>query len=167
MQWTPLLVAALLLVVSVCAQDASNAGSAAAAAAAGGSASAATTSGSAAKETSTKRKPRSILQACRKELPTLCKDRKDAMRCLSTKAAEVKDPVCAEWLNARASCNKFLKDNNKCPAKENSRVCLRNIAKEELPAACSDSDYYKSVKLFGAFRRRRDLNTRQPKSNAV
>lgn len=105
------------------------------------------------------RKPRSILQACRKELPTLCKDRKDSMRCLTAKHTEVKDVVCREWLDARAGCNTFLKENKKCAAKENARVCLRNIAKEELPASCSDSEYYKSVKLFGAFRRRA---SRQP-----
>lgn len=115
-------------------------------------------------EVATKRKPRSILQACRKELPTLCKDRKDSMRCLTSKAPEVSDKVCKEWLDARAGCNKFLKDNKKCAAKENARVCLRNIAKEELPSDCAESDYYKSVKLFGAFRRRA---SRPPQSKSV
>lgn len=109
-----------------------------------------------------KRKPRSILQACRKELPVVCKDRKDAMRCLASNADKVQDPVCQEWLNARSTCNKFLKENNKCTAQQNARICLRNIAKEELPAACAETDYYKSVKLFGAFRRR----TRAPKGES-
>jgi hypothetical protein len=110
----------------------------------------------------TKRKPRSILQACRKELPVICKDRKDAMRCLASSADKVQDPVCQEWLTARATCNKFLKENNKCTAQQNARICLRNIAKEELPETCAETDYYKSVKLFGAFRRR----TRVPKGES-
>jgi hypothetical protein len=108
------------------------------------------------------RKPRSILQACRKELPLICKDRKDMMRCLASNADKVQDPVCQEWLSARTACNKFLKENNKCTAQQNSRICLRNIAKEELPTSCAESDYYKSVKLFGAFRRR----TRMPKGES-
>lgn len=120
----------------------------------------------AAEETSapavTKRKPRSILQACRKELPVICKDRKDAMRCLASSADKVQDPVCQEWLTARATCNKVLKESNKCTAQQNARICLRNIAKEELPDSCTETDYYKSVKLFGAFRRR----TRVPKGES-
>lgn len=97
---------------------------------------------------------RSLLQACRKEIPTLCKDRKDAMRCLTAKAAEVQDPVCATWLNARTTCNKFLQDSQKCAPKDNLRVCLRKLPKEDVPATCSDTDYYKSVRMFGSFRRR-------------
>lgn len=97
------------------------------------------------------RKPRSILQACRSELPTLCKERKDLMRCLGAKEDQVKDETCKSWLAARSSCNEYVKKSGKCQ-KQSPRVCLRGAKEEDLPAACAQSAYYKSVKLFGAFR---------------
>ena len=97
------------------------------------------------------RKPRSILQACRSELPTLCKERKDLMRCLGSKEEQVKDETCRDWLKARTSCNEYVKTSGKCQ-KQSPRVCLRAAKEEDLPQECAQSAYYKSVKLFGAFR---------------
>ena len=100
------------------------------------------------------RKPRSVLQACRKQLTSVCPDRKDTMKCLQDGADSITDETCKSWVLARKACLTAASASTKCAKKENPRSCLRSLAAEDLNEECTSSDFYKSVRMFGAFRRR-------------
>ena len=100
------------------------------------------------------RKPRSVLQACRKQLTSVCPDRKDTMKCLEDKIDSITDETCKAWVNARKTCLASASTSSKCAKKENPRSCLRSLPKDELSEDCTSTDFYKSVRMFGAFRRR-------------
>ena len=97
---------------------------------------------------------RSIMQACRKEFLRLCSDRKDAVKCLAASKDKVEDTTCKTWLDARESCLDAVKKSKQCDEKESPRACLRRLDRALLPDQCSESDFYRSVKMFGMFRRR-------------
>lgn len=100
------------------------------------------------------RKARSVLQACRKQVPALCPDRKDVMKCLQDNVAAVTDEDCKSWVTARKECLESASQSDKCAKKENPRSCLRTLKKEDLSESCTSSDFYKSVRMFGSFKRR-------------
>lgn len=99
------------------------------------------------------RTPRSLLQACRKEIARVCPEKKAIVKCLSQKVAEINDEECKTWINARDVCTKAASKNAKCTAKDSPRQCLRKVPTTELPEECTSSDFYKSVKMFSMFRR--------------
>ena len=91
---------------------------------------------------------RTIIQACRKEFLRLCADRKDAVKCLAENTDKVEDSTCKTWLEARESCLGAVKKNKDCDEKESPRACLRRLNRSVLPELCSESDFYRSMKMF-------------------
>ena len=99
------------------------------------------------------RAPRSLLQACRKEINKVCPEKKAIVKCLSTKVAQIEDPTCKTWVTARDVCTKAASANSKCNKKDSPRQCLRKVNASELPEECTKSEFYKSVKMFSMFRK--------------
>ena len=97
--------------------------------------------------------PRSLLQACRKEIPRLCPEKKALVKCLSEKSLQIVDDECKSWVVARDSCAKAAKVSPMCTPKDSPRQCLRKVAESELPPECVNSEFYKSVKKFSMFRK--------------
>jgi hypothetical protein len=108
------------------------------------------------------RKARSVLQACRKQLPTLCANRKDTMKCLEDGLESITDEVCKSWVQARKTCLAAATSSSKCAKKENPRSCLRSLKAEDLGSECTETDFYKSVRMFGAIRRGKGKSSGQP-----
>ena len=96
-----------------------------------------------------KKKPRTLYQACRKELTRMCKGERYMMKCLLGNQTNVQDALCTSWLGARKSCEK---DVESC--KDALRVCVAKAEASTLSAECSESDFYKSIKRAAALRKR-------------
>ena len=101
------------------------------------------------------RKARSVLQACRKQLPTLCPQSKNSMKCLEDGIESITDDICKSWVQARKTCLAAAKSSDNCSKKENPRSCLRSLKPDDLGSECTSSDFYKSVRMFGAIRRQK------------
>jgi hypothetical protein len=117
---------------------------------------------------------RSIFQACRKDIESLCMkaddskgadkgDRRRALRnaasCLETKKDEVKDESCRAWLNARDKC--FADAETACPAlvkgdddkakakgatdRGRRMMCLRQAPADKFSTECTQSDFFKAI----------------------
>jgi hypothetical protein len=113
------------------------------------------------------RKARSVLQACRKQLPTLCPQSKNTMKCLEDGLESITDDVCKSWVQARKTCLAAATSSAKCSKKENPRSCLRSLKAEDLGAECTDTDFYKSVRMFGAIRRNKKGSGQPSPAKAV
>lgn len=103
----------------------------------------------AAAETLPPRRVRSIVQACRKEVRTLCPggSMKDINKCLQEKIGQVTDTTCQKWIKWSAQCDEAIAGNAKCSPKDNSRMCLRKVPKAELPDSCTQNEYYASIRM--------------------
>lgn len=99
------------------------------------------------------RAPRSLLQACRKEINKVCPEKKAIVKCLSTKVDQIEDAECKTWVVARDVCTKAASKSAKCTTKDSPRQCLRKVSASDLPEECTKSDFYKSVKMFSMFRK--------------
>lgn len=115
---------------------------------------AAAADGAAATERPRKVRPiRSLLQACRKDIGAICTDKKALVKCLADNSEKITDETCKTWVNARDVCMKAAKGNAACGPKDSARQCLRSVDATTLPEECTKSDFFKSVKMFGMFRR--------------
>lgn len=115
-----------------------------------------------------RRRPvRSLLQACRKDVATICTDKKALVKCLAENADKITDETCKTWVGAREVCMKAAKGNAACGSKDSARQCLRSIDAAALPEECTSSDFFKSVKMFGMFRRSKSLAAKKDAKPAV
>ena len=115
-----------------------------------------------------RRRPvRSLLQACRKDVGTICTDKKALVKCLAENADKITDETCKTWVDAREVCMKAAKGNAACGPKDSARQCLRSIDAAALPDTCTSSDFFKSVKMFGMFRRSKSLAAKKETKPAV
>ena len=95
------------------------------------------------------KKPRTLYQACRKELTRLCKGERYMMKCLLGNQTSVEEEVCKSWLAARAKCEK---DVESC--KDALRLCISKADVSSLSSECSESDFYKSIKRAASLRKK-------------
>ena len=94
------------------------------------------------------RKPRSLVQACRKEVRSLCPgSMKSLNACMQQKVSQISDETCKTWVQASAACDGAVSGNAKCGEKETPRQCLRKLQKSDLPEECTSTDYYQSIRM--------------------
>jgi hypothetical protein len=94
------------------------------------------------------RQARSLVQACRKEVRSLCPGSMRSLnKCMQEKVEQVNDATCKKWVQASASCDTAAAASAKCGEKDTPRACLRKLAKGDLPDDCTSSDYYKSIRM--------------------
>eukprot|EP00658_Telonema_sp_P-2_P007361 TRINITY_DN12744_c0_g1_i1.p1 TRINITY_DN12744_c0_g1~~TRINITY_DN12744_c0_g1_i1.p1 ORF type:complete len:179 (+),score=73.14 TRINITY_DN12744_c0_g1_i1:144-680(+) len=126
-----------------------------------------TAAGSSSGKVPRSRPVRSLLQACRKDVATICTDKKALVKCLAENTDKITDETCKTWVGAREVCMKAAKGNAACGPKDSARQCLRSIDAAALPEECTSSDFFKSVKMFGMFRRSKSLAAKKDAKPAV
>jgi hypothetical protein len=103
-----------------------------------------------------KKKPRSLLQACKKEAKRLCGEGLAVAKCLSDKASSIEDEVCKEWVESRTTCLADAEKSGKCAKKETPRACLRKLTVKDVSDKCGQSDFFKAVQMYTRWRRRHE-----------
>lgn len=91
----------------------------------------------------------SLLSKCRYEHAEFCHDRNDPVKCLSNAREQMpRGSTCRTWLEAHHSCFAAVDANPSCDREvESKRECLVKLLEEDLPMECTDSEYYRIVKL--------------------
>ncbi len=121
------------------------------------------------------RKVRSLMQACRKDISSVCKANKDIMQCLEDGVESITDDTCKSWVQARKTCLAATRSSEQCSNKKTSnnddplfgrwvhtQLCMLTMTPEDLGSECVSSDYYKSISMVMAFRNR---PSRRPKKS--
>lgn len=103
-----------------------------------------------------KRRPRSLMQACKKESKKLCKEGSAIAKCLQENLEQIDDEVCKSWVASRQACLKDAEASPKCEKKESPRACLRKLAVKDVSDECGDSDFFKAVQMYTRWRRRHE-----------
>jgi len=108
------------------------------------------------------RKPRSVVQACIKDIKKVCNRTEPVFSCLERNTAAISD-VCKEWVAARKSCQDAVQQISSCNSTKISfRRCLRQVPASELPESCTGHDFYKSAVVpFAGFKTRGTKKPRQ------
>ncbi|KAF8288964.1 Enriched in surface-labeled proteome protein 18 [Trypanosoma cruzi] len=65
--------------------------------------------------------------------------------------------ACSRWLWARQECVSYVRQTGICRASESARNCLRRIPPRGIPSGCRDTEYYRSVLLYGEMKRKQGL----------
>ena len=105
----------------------------------------------------TKRRPRTLMQACKKESKKLCKEGSAIDKCLQANLDQIEDDVCKSWVTARGACLKDAETSSKCEKKESPRACLRKLGPKDVSDECGDSDFFKAVQMYTRWRRRHEF----------
>ncbi|RNF13499.1 uncharacterized protein Tco025E_06173 [Trypanosoma conorhini] len=72
--------------------------------------------------------------------------------------------ACRRWLWARQECVSYVRLPGRCRASESARDCLRRVPPRDLPPGCRDTEYYRSVLLYGEMKSKQGMRPRN-KSN--
>ena len=99
------------------------------------------------------RKPRSALQACRRDVAELCSKRKDALKCLENNSEKIVDATCSEWIAARKVCLAAISSAATCKTPKAPILCFRSVLESELPEDCTKTDFYKAMALAASRKR--------------
>ncbi|ORC93144.1 uncharacterized protein TM35_000024700 [Trypanosoma theileri] len=62
---------------------------------------------------------------------------------------------CSSWLRAREVCVTYVRRSGRCRASETARECLRRVPASLLPPGCRNTDYHRSVMLYGEMKRQK------------
>ncbi|KAH9582240.1 hypothetical protein LSM04_008178 [Trypanosoma melophagium] len=62
---------------------------------------------------------------------------------------------CSSWLRAREVCVTYVRRTGRCRASETARECLRRVPASLLPPGCRNTDYHRSVILYGEMKRQK------------
>lgn len=93
----------------------------------------------------------SILTHCRLEQAAFCFNRDDPVQCLMSNRAEMIDgSTCKTWLGARNECFASVARSSVCSPSETKLQCLVRMPLDEIAVACSESDFFNSVKQDAA-----------------
>lgn len=108
-------------------------------------------------------KVRSIFQACRKDLRTLCGG-VPHLQCLTEHRANITSTTCTEWIDGRAAC---LEDVKKAGCKLPFFQCLSKLEDSAVSEKCATSEFFKSARwrVHRVFRRQRSLDSPRQKSS--
>ncbi|RNF11822.1 hypothetical protein TraAM80_00656 [Trypanosoma rangeli] len=104
--------------------------------------------------------------ACDADVKQLCPTQKESpLKCLlqhfeSQRSSEYPwrrrpafSKACSRWLWARQECVSYVRLAGKCRVSESARDCLRRVPPRDLPPGCRDTEYYRSVLLYGEMKR--------------
>jgi hypothetical protein len=89
------------------------------------------------------------VQACRHEIPRLCRDVRNPLECLESKLEQVLDHECEMLVIARKDCYTAVTTNYAtiCQSAESAKYCLRRVSSAVLPRECAASEFYRSILL--------------------
>jgi hypothetical protein len=92
----------------------------------------------------------SILAHCRLEQATYCFNRDDPVQCLVSNRNEMLSGICKAWLDARHECFSSVAKSSICSPSETKLQCLVRLPLDEIAVACSESDFFSTVKQDAA-----------------